>query len=207
MADSQIVDHHGRPIRRKALTQEVANASITGARSVWNYESVANGLTPDYLSTVLRDAIDGDADAYLTLAEEMEERDLHYGSVLSTRKLAVAGLDPLVEAATDDAHDIKLADAVRDLVARPEFGDMMFDCLDGLGKGYAAIEIMWEGRTTWWPKEYILRDPSGTGTLAKEQEVTMEQTKLQTLCLYQLVLGYKLREAEATGEANDAIGA
>jgi len=55
--------------------------------------------------------------------------------------------------------------------------------------------------------QYILRDPSGSGELAKDQEVTMEQAKLQTLCLYQLVLGYKLREAEATGEANDAIGA
>ena len=45
-----------------------------------------------------------------------------------------------------------------------------------------------------------------TGELSKDQEVTMEQAKLQTLCLYQLVLGYKLREAEATGEANEAIG-
>ena len=54
--------------------------------------------------------------------------------------------------------------------------------------------------------QYILRDPSGSGQLDKGQEVKMEQAKLQTLCLYQLVLGYKLREAEATGEANDAIG-
>jgi len=53
---------------------------------------------------------------------------------------------------------------------------------------------------------YILRAPTGKGELSKDQEVTMEQAKLQTLCLYQLVLGYKLREAEATGEANEAIG-
>ena len=53
---------------------------------------------------------------------------------------------------------------------------------------------------------YILRAPSGKGELARDEQVTMEQARLQTLCLYQLVLGYKLREAEATGEANDAIG-
>jgi len=53
---------------------------------------------------------------------------------------------------------------------------------------------------------YILRSPSGDGPLGKEQAVTMEQNRLQQLCLYQLVLGYKLREAEATGEAQDAIG-
>ena len=54
--------------------------------------------------------------------------------------------------------------------------------------------------------KYILRSPSGDGPLAKEEEVTMEQGKLQALCLYQLVLGYRLREAEATGEADEAIG-
>ena len=159
MADSQIVDHHGRPIKRKALTQEIASASLTGVRSVWNFESIANGLTPERLATVLRDAIEGDADAYLTLAEEMEERDPHYAAVLSTRKLAVVGLEPLVEAASDDAHDIKLADAVRELVAKPEFGEMELDCLDGLGKGYAVMEIKWVGGATWWPKRYPWIDP------------------------------------------------
>jgi len=54
--------------------------------------------------------------------------------------------------------------------------------------------------------KYILKAPSGDGELGKEETVTMEQTKLQTLCMYQLSLGYKLREAEATGEANDAVG-
>jgi hypothetical protein len=54
--------------------------------------------------------------------------------------------------------------------------------------------------------QYILRAPSGDGSLAKDESVTMEQSKLQTLCLYQLVVGYQLREAEATGEADNAIG-
>ena len=54
--------------------------------------------------------------------------------------------------------------------------------------------------------EYILRAPSGDGPLGRDEAVTMEQTKLRTLCLYQLVLGYRLREAEATGEASNAIG-
>jgi hypothetical protein len=53
---------------------------------------------------------------------------------------------------------------------------------------------------------YILRAPSGEGTIGKEESVTLEQAKLQQLCLYQLVLGYRLREAEATGEAQNAIG-
>ena len=54
--------------------------------------------------------------------------------------------------------------------------------------------------------QYILRAPSGDGPLDPEEQVTMEQEKLQALCLYQLVLGYRLREAEATGEAKKLIG-
>jgi hypothetical protein len=55
-------------------------------------------------------------------------------------------------------------------------------------------------------RQILASRPSGSGGLVKDQEVSMEQAKLQTLCLYQLVLGYKLREAEATGEANESIG-
>ena len=53
---------------------------------------------------------------------------------------------------------------------------------------------------------YILRAPGGEGPLDKDAEVTLEQQKLQQLCLYQLILGYTLREAEATGEADEALG-
>ena len=53
---------------------------------------------------------------------------------------------------------------------------------------------------------FILRTPSGDGPLDKEAKVTLEQQKLQQLCMYQLMLGYTLREAEAKGEANDAVG-
>jgi len=53
---------------------------------------------------------------------------------------------------------------------------------------------------------YILRAPSDDGTLDKDASVTMEQQKLQQLCLYQMMLGYTLREVEATGEADEAVG-
>ena len=53
---------------------------------------------------------------------------------------------------------------------------------------------------------YILRAPSGEGELDAKAEVTLEQQKLMDLCLYQLILGYTLREAEAKGEASDMVG-
>jgi len=54
--------------------------------------------------------------------------------------------------------------------------------------------------------EYILKAPGGERPLGKEESVTIEQEKLQQLCLYQLVLGYNLREKEAKGDARDIIG-
>ncbi|KAL1503972.1 hypothetical protein AB1Y20_010388 [Prymnesium parvum] len=54
--------------------------------------------------------------------------------------------------------------------------------------------------------EYILKAPSGDRPLGKDESVTLEQERLQQLCLYQLVLGYNLREKEAKGDAQDIIG-
>ena len=48
--------------------------------------------------------------------------------------------------------------------------------------------------------------PGERGQLGKDQQVTIEMQKMQQLCLYQLVLGYKLREAEARGEGEQRVG-
>lgn len=155
-----LYDSRGNPIVRKELAAEVAAPSLTGIRSIWDNESVALGLTPQRLAQVLRNAADGDAREYLILAEEMEERDLHYASVMSTRKRAVAGIEPNVIPASDSPKDREIAEAVKELVERPEFSHLVTDLLDSLGKGYSACEIMWDqSGAQWTPREYIWRDP------------------------------------------------
>lgn len=155
---SNILDHRGEPIVKDVLADEIAKPSLTGVRQVWHVESMANGLTPERLASILDAANNGDHHAYLTLAQEMEERDPHYAAVLGTRKLAVAALDVTVEAASDKQSDIDLADAVRKLTKAPAFDDLLTDLLDGLGKGYSAVEILWQGGKTWQP-QYAWRDP------------------------------------------------
>ena len=94
------------------------------------------------------------------LAEEIEERDLHYASVLRTRKLAVAALPPSVEAASEDAFDKKLADEVRLLMESDQIPELFFDLLDGLGKGMGVCQILWDTTVTpWVPKDYKWVDP------------------------------------------------
>ncbi|MBU0665358.1 MAG: DUF935 domain-containing protein [Proteobacteria bacterium] len=156
--DVTLYDHRNQPIKRQALTKELASASLTGVRSIWE-DSVASGLTPMGMAVLLQNAASGDAHAYLTLAEEMEERDLHYACELGKRKLAVAGLPVKVESYSDSPFDVQLADEVRALVRRPNFKGLCKDLLDGLGKGYAAVEIIWDRSRSWQPKEYKWRDP------------------------------------------------
>ena len=82
------------------LDKELAAPAVSGIRSLWNFAQVATGLTPRGLARLLRDANDGDHTAYLTLAEEMEERDPHYAAVLGTHKQTISGLPVVVESAS-----------------------------------------------------------------------------------------------------------
>jgi phage gp29-like protein len=150
----------GRPIKRASLTAPQAEPEVTGTRSVW-HEPVATGLTPQRLAGILRQAAEGDMHDFLVLAEEIEEREGHYYSVLSTRRRAISELAPTVIAASEDTADVAIADKVRELVADPRFALMVADLTDALGKGFCAVEIIWQmDGKRWWPRDYKRRDPT-----------------------------------------------
>ncbi|MCP1375381.1 DUF935 domain-containing protein [Dyella lutea] len=159
MAKSRILGPDGQPLELAVLQEEIARPTVTGIRSVWGYAPMAGSLTPSRLAAILTDAVEDWPRDYLTLAEEMEERDWHYSAVLGTRKRAVSGLEMSVESASDDANDKKLADAVRELIRAAAFGDMVDDCMDALGKGFSAVEIIWDRSGKEWQPCYQWRDP------------------------------------------------
>jgi len=155
----QLVDQYGRPISTAALKREQAAPTMTGVRRP-NTEHQTSGLTPDKLARLLRASVSGDPEAYLALAEDMEERDLHYAGVLGSRKLQVAGLDATVEAASDKAEDIDNADLIRDFLARDAFETEANDILDAVGKGFSCTEIIWDtSESQWDPVALKWRDP------------------------------------------------
>lgn len=153
-----LYDHLGRPIKRNLLTKEIAEPNVASVRNIW-HDSAANGLNPTALAEIVSAAERNDIVAYLTLAEEMEERDLHYQSVLGTRKRAVTSLTPMIEAASDDEHDVMLADAVREeIIDTDQFADMLPMAMDAIGKSYSCVEIMWDRGARWIPSKYKWRD-------------------------------------------------
>ena len=153
----KILGPDGEPVSSAELAQEIAAAQEWGVRTV-RREGVASGLSPEGLAEILRAAADGYARPYLTLAEEMEERYWHYGAQLQTRRLAVDGITPAVEAA--DTVPSKIVDAVNALVEDDGFSDMVATLQDGIGKGYAVSEIIWDLKDgLLYPVDFRFRDP------------------------------------------------
>lgn len=157
-----LYDAYGRLVDTARLRDEQAAPTMTGVRNIYSVMHPSVGLTPEKLAAVLRQAEFGDPYLYLELAEEMEEKDLHYLAVLGTRKQTIAGLQISVRPASSDAADVRIADMVRDLLlgGTLDLADTLFDILDAIGKGFSATEIIWDtsGRE-WMPVRLLWRDP------------------------------------------------
>lgn len=162
MQGALLIDRFGRPIVRENLTNRIAAANLIGARQAV-FEGIRRGITPQRMSTLMFAADQNDPEAYMALAEEIEETDLHYLSVLGTRKRQVAQLPTSVDAASRDTLDKEIADAVQDdLIDSGVIDRYLFDMLDAVGKGFSVGEIIWntdnpDGR--WKPEDIEHVDP------------------------------------------------
>lgn len=155
----ELVDLNGMPLRRAVLTEAIAGPSVTGVRSILSGHPAQN-ITPQRMTSILRNAEQANARAYYELAEEMEEKDPHYLSVLGTRKRAVAQLPRTVEPADDSAQAKADAKFIEDWLDRETLETELFDILDAVGKGTSHCEILWNQGEQWLPDKLIWRQPS-----------------------------------------------
>ncbi|HYB91396.1 MAG TPA: DUF935 domain-containing protein [Candidatus Binataceae bacterium] len=157
-----LYDAYGREVDTGLLREEQAAPTMAGVRNIFSVMHPSVGLTPERLAAILRQSEFGDPFLYLELAEEMEEKDLHYLAVLGTRKETVSQLDIVVRPASQDAADLRAAQLVRELVIDGPLAlaSSLFEILDAIGKGFSATEIIWdtEGRE-WMPRRLVWRDP------------------------------------------------
>lgn len=154
-----LVWSNGQLMRTEMLAREVAAPRMMSVRSIVSGHP-AKGLTPARLASLLLQAEQGDMIAYLELAEEMEEKDPHYLSVLGTRKRAVARMPIEVEEA-DDSEEAKAdAQLVRDWLDRDMLQAEIFDIMDAVGKGFSVTEMIWDLQPgLWQPEDLKWRDP------------------------------------------------
>ena len=148
-------------IHKKELSEQRATPVANSNRDLWSGGLVA-GLTPERLAVILNRVRRGEVPAeYLEIAGELEERDAHYRSVLSTRKHAVEGLELYVQAGSDDKEALAVAEAVNeDIISHADSMDLVKNALDALGKGFSVNEIIWDtSGTRWKPATFIYRDP------------------------------------------------
>ena len=158
----KLYDAYGREVDTARLRDEQAAPTMAGVRNIYSMMHPSAGLTPEKLIAIQREAEAGDPYLYLELAEEMEEKDLHYLAVIGTRKQAIAGAELIVTPASTAAEDQRAADLVRDFVGGGalDLESVLYDILDAIGKGFSATEIIWDttGRE-WIPKRLVWRDP------------------------------------------------
>lgn len=133
---------------KRPETREVATVTL---RDRWSTYP-ADGLTPERLASIFKEADLGDVLRQSELFEQLEEKDTHLSSVLHTRKLAVCGCELAITPASESAEDKTIAAFVEEALAWIEnWDDALLDLLDAIGKGFAASEIRWEleGSKVW----------------------------------------------------------
>ncbi|MBF0556719.1 MAG: DUF935 family protein [Nitrospirae bacterium] len=137
-----LVDRYGKPIKSgKPVTDEIAVATVRDRYSTYP----SQGLTPERLTKIFKEADQGNVSRQAELFEEMEEKDLHLGSVLQTRKLQVIGLEYEILPAAQGTGDKKIAAAAKEMLEGIEnLDDALLDLADAIGKGFSVLEIMWD---------------------------------------------------------------
>jgi phage gp29-like protein len=139
-----ILDSQGNPMKgKKPIQREIAVSTIYDKYSTYP----SNGLTPQKLAAIFKEADVGSVYRQMELFEEMEGKDPHLFSQMQTRKNAVIGLDFEVLPFSDDERDKEISEFISDAIYNLEsIEDIFIDLLDAIGKGFAVSEIMWEVR-------------------------------------------------------------
>lgn len=173
---STIVDQFGQPIDIGRLREPQTSETGWLHREFENHP--ARGLTPSRLHQVLLNAEQGDLLEQLDLADDIEERDGHVYAELAKRKGAVSALEwDVVEPDGASAAEKKLTDEVREwMKSLPDFEDVLHGMMDGVLKGYAAHEMVWqlEGKVmlpalTFRPQRWFTLDQQRQGLLLRSQ--------------------------------------
>lgn len=134
--------------RKKAVRYEqqtVAGGGLTPMLYLERWGNMTNNLTPSRLASILQAADDGDITGQHVLFADMEDRCEHLAAEISKRKRALLTLDwEILPGRAKDKRAEDIAAAVREQFdTLPTTSDLLLDLADGIGHGFAALEIEW----------------------------------------------------------------
>ncbi|MDD9910195.1 MAG: DUF935 domain-containing protein [Ahrensia sp.] len=156
-AGRQLLDMFGRGVRKRDIERPFAAPRMDGGRPVVSSVPAA-GMTPLRLARIHRAAAEGDPLAFFELAEDIEERDLHYLGIISTRKRSVAQLPITVTSPSDAADHKRHTEFLQSWVDDGVLRASLFDMMDAVGKGISFLEIDFQYRSGHLlPREFIYR--------------------------------------------------
>jgi phage gp29-like protein len=184
---------------RKGPAEEMQSEALALLRSEF-LASLTGGLTPAKLNHILANADAGDIGDMYRLFADIEDRDEHIHAELSKRRRALLGPQWSImpgkgtgTAKNPDKRAMAIAEAVREQFdSIPDFEDMVLDLADGIGHGFAALEIEWgfDGRAhvpvglhhrpqTWF--QLLPPQFGGDGNSLRLRDGSMEGLPLQPL--------------------------
>jgi len=158
-----LYDAYGREIRQTAVRTPLEQGQYY-AQTVTSRSYAGNGLTATGLTSILREADDGQPQRLQDLFDDMEDRDTHLMDVLQKRYLTVIGRGVRVMPAESGAQAKKVAEFCQSLISEiPSFEDALLELLKAIYRGYSALEIVWDFSTetrvtelrTWEPQFFI----------------------------------------------------
>jgi phage gp29-like protein len=121
----------------------------------------SRGLTPARLARILESAEQGDILAQHDLFLDMEEKDAHLYAEMSKRRRAILTVPwsiapPRNASAAEKSLAGELEELIRDI---PNFEDVLLDMMDGVGHGFANLEIEWAREGALWLPGAITHRP------------------------------------------------
>jgi len=181
-----ILDQFSKPIDRQVLV-EPQTSRVSSLRNEYLTPAL-DGLTPARLANILREADNGNLVAQHRLFSDMEERDTHLAAEMGKRKQAILNLDwdivpPRNATAAEKANAEWLKEILTD--AADPFEDLLLALMDGIGHGFAPVELEWrrEGREmlpSFYPRPQEWFQLNSQRTELRLRDMSMDGAPLQS---------------------------
>lgn len=176
----QILDQYGQPLQRETL--EAPQTARVGQLHQEFATHPSRGLTPSKLARILDAAEQGDILAQHDLFLDMEEKDAHIFSEMSKRKRAILTVPwaiqpPRNASAAEQALAAEIDEMVRDIA---NIEDVFLDMMDGVGHGFANLEIEWAQAGKQWLPRAISHRPQSWFTLDRATRTELRLRDLST---------------------------